>query len=225
MSAIPGLTSIVGPVSSSAANHVQNMANQMHIPHIETRYDYASESPLYSINIHPHPAVMGKAYADLIKALGWKSFAILFETEDSLVKLQELLKLSKTFDDVKITLRQLDLTTDDFRPLLKELKKSGETRIVLDCEFEKVQDILRQADELELINDYHAYIITNLDVERLELAPYKYENVNITGFRIVDTANPDVSEYVKYWTQTYGHGKGKAHPLFVSHYADDILFS
>ena len=33
---------------------------------------------------------------------------ILFQNEESLVKLQELLKLSKSFDDVKITLRQLD---------------------------------------------------------------------------------------------------------------------
>ena len=40
MTANPGLTSIVGPLSASAANHVQNMANQMHVPHIETRYDF-----------------------------------------------------------------------------------------------------------------------------------------------------------------------------------------
>ena len=39
MTANPGLTSIVGPLSHSAANHVQNMANQMNVPHIETRYD------------------------------------------------------------------------------------------------------------------------------------------------------------------------------------------
>ena len=86
----------------------------------------------------------------------------------------------------------------------------------MDCDFEKVQDILRQADEIGLINDYHAYIITNLDVERLDLGDYKFNNVNITGFRIVDTANPDVSEYVKSWTSTFGHGKGRAHPLYVS---------
>ena len=157
-----------------------------------------------------------QAYADLVRTLGWKSFVILFQTEDSLVKLQELIKVPQNFEDVKMTLRQLDLTTDDYRPLLKEIKKSGETRIVLDCDFDKVQDILRQADEIGLINDYHAYIITNLDVERLDLSDLKFNNVNITGLRLVDTANPDVAEYVKSWTSTYGHGKGPAHPLFVS---------
>ena len=140
----------------------------------------------------------------------------MFQNEDSLVKLQELLKLPKTFDDVRITMRQLDLTTDDYRPMLKELKKSGETRIVLDCDFEKVGDILRQANEIGLVNDYYAYIITNLDVERLELADYKNNNVNITSFKIVETANPWLSDYVKGWTQKYGHGRGRAHPLYVS---------
>ena len=50
-----------------------------------------------------------------MKQLGWKSLVILFQTEDSLVKLQELLKVPQNFDDVKLTLRQLDLTTDDYR--------------------------------------------------------------------------------------------------------------
>ena len=216
MATMSGLTSIIGPGSSSAANHVQNMAAQMHIPHLETRFDYSTQTPPYSINVHPHPSVLGKAYADLISTLGWKSLAILFQTEDSLVKLQEVLKLPKHFDHIKITLRQLDLVTDDYRPLLKELKKSGETRIVLDCDFEKVQDILRQADEIGLVNDYYAYLITNLDVERLELAPYKYNNVNVTGYRIVDTSNPDVTGYVNSWTSSFGHGRGKSHPLYVS---------
>ena len=87
----------------------------------------------------------------------------------------------------------------------------------MDCEFEKIQNILKQAKEIELTSDYHAYIFTNLDTERLELGDYIYDNFNVTGFRIVDTSVPDVSEYVKYWTQAFGHGRGRAHPLYVSY--------
>jgi len=56
---------------------------------------------------------------------------VLYENEDSLVKLQEVLKLPSSFDGTKITLRQLYTDTDDYRPLLKEIKKSGETRLIL----------------------------------------------------------------------------------------------
>ena len=140
---------------------------------------------------------------------------ILFQNEDSLVRLQELLMLPKSFDDVSINLRQLDLDTDDYRPLLKEIKKAGETRIVLDCDFEKVGNILKQAEEIGLVSEYYAYLITNLDVERLELAAYKFINVNITGFRVVDTSYQYIDDYVKGWNSKYGSGRGKAHPLYV----------
>ncbi len=72
-----------------------------------------------------------QAYANLIEKLNWKSLVVLYENEDSLVKLQEVLKLPSSFDGTKITLRQLYTETDDYRPLLKEIKKSGETRLIL----------------------------------------------------------------------------------------------
>ena len=103
-----------------------------------------------------HPS--GKAFADFVRDIGWKSFIILYETEDGLVKMQELLKLPKTFADVKITLRQLTPGTDDYRPLLKEIKKSEITRIVLDCDYDKIAMILAQADEVGLLTDYHNYL-------------------------------------------------------------------
>ena len=161
-----------------------------------------------------------QAYADLVRTLGWKQLVILFQDENSLVRLQELLKLSKSFDDIKISLRQLDLHTDDYRPLLKEIKKSQETRIVIDCDFEKIDRILLQAQEIGLVDEYHAYLITNLDVERLELGNLRQNgqpiNVNITGFRIVDPSVPGMDKYLKSWNSLYGNGRGKAHPLFVS---------
>lgn len=40
---------------------------------------------------------------------------IIYENEESLIRLQELIKIPKTFSGIKITLRQLDPTTDDYR--------------------------------------------------------------------------------------------------------------
>jgi hypothetical protein len=38
-----------------------------------------------------------------------------YESEESLVRLQELLKMPRSYEDVKITLKQLDVDTDDYR--------------------------------------------------------------------------------------------------------------
>ena len=55
-----GLTTLIGPLSSSAANHVQCLTSQLQVPHIETRFDYTNILSPFSFNIHPHPAKLGK---------------------------------------------------------------------------------------------------------------------------------------------------------------------
>lgn len=57
----PGILTILGPMKSSAtADHIQSMTGSFHIPHIETRWEYVFERPHFSINIHPHPKMLGK---------------------------------------------------------------------------------------------------------------------------------------------------------------------
>ena len=154
----PGVAGMFGPVTSATSYHVQALANTLHVPFIMNNFDYIKARSDFSINVHPHPKILGKAYADFVRKTGWKSFIVLYETEEGLVKLQELLKFPKTFADTKITLRQLTPGTTDYRPLLKEIKKSEETRIVLDCDFDKIALILAQADEVGLLTDYHNYL-------------------------------------------------------------------
>ena len=49
---------------------------------------------------------------------------------------------------------------------------------------------------------------------------FKGIDVNITGFRMVDTDNPKTKEYLKEWkypsSDKGNFAKGRAHPLFVS---------
>ena len=47
------------------------------------------------------------------------------------INIYVLLHINSTFEGLKITMRQLYSHTDDYRPLLKEIKKSGETRLIL----------------------------------------------------------------------------------------------
>ena len=73
----------------------------------------------------------------------------------------------------KVTSKQLTEGNHDYRPLLKEIKKSEETHIVLDCDFERIPGILHQANEIELLTDYHNYLVTSLDMDKINLEKYK----------------------------------------------------
>lgn len=49
-----------------------------------------------------------------------------------------------------------------FRPLLKQIKNSAESHIVLDCTTERIYDVLKQAQQIGMMSDYHSYLITSL---------------------------------------------------------------
>ncbi|XP_023349086.1 glutamate receptor ionotropic, kainate 2 isoform X2 [Eurytemora carolleeae] len=208
---MPGVAAIFGPTSPTASNHVQSVSDALHLPFLETRWDYDFQRSPFSINVHPHPSMLGKAYADFVHIVDWKSFVILYESEEGLVRLQELIKLPKTFSDIRVTLRQLPHGTTDYRPLLKEIKKSEETKIVLDCSFDNLERILSQANELHLLTDYHSYLVTSLDVDKINLSPYTNQNVNISGFSLTASGTRAIESYLKEFPNT---GRGKEHMLF-----------
>jgi len=208
----PGVSAFFGPITESSSYHVQALSDTLHVPFMQTKYEYALKRADFSISVQPHPSLLGRAYADFVKKANWKSAIVLYETEEGLVRLQELLKLPKTFAGFKITLRQLTPDTTDYRPLLKEIKKSEETRIVLDCDYDKIATILAQADELSLLTDYHNYLVTSLDVDKINLDAYVHHNVNITGFRLIDPDSSAVHQYLKKFPNS---GEGKENYLFT----------
>jgi len=207
----PGVAGVFGPITPATASHVEATSNVLHVPFMQYNFDYIKSRPDFSINVHPHPRLLGKAFADFVRDIGWKSLIVLYETEDGLVKIQELLKLPKTFTELKISLKQLTPGTDDYRPLLKEIKKSEETRIVLDCDFDKISSILAQANEVGLLTDYHNYLVTSLDIDKINLDSYVMNNVNITGFRLIDPESWPVQQYLKKFPNS---GEGKENYLY-----------
>lgn len=48
------------------------------------------------------------------------------------------------------------------RPLLKQIKNSAEKHIVLDCTTDKIYQVLKQAQQIGMMTDYHSYLITSL---------------------------------------------------------------
>ena len=65
------------------------------------------------------------------------------------MRLQELLK-SPTQSDVKIAVRQLPedgAPEEEIKRILRDVKKTGEVNIVLDCATERIQSVLKAAQQ------------------------------------------------------------------------------
>ena len=74
------------------------------------------------------------------------------------MRLKDILQIHGP-QDSPITVRQLEADCEDYRPLLKEIQSSGENNIVLDCEPEKILQILNQAKEVKMLEDYQVVVV------------------------------------------------------------------
>ncbi|KRT86879.1 hypothetical protein AMK59_510 [Oryctes borbonicus] len=179
-----GVVALFGPQSEENAHIVQSVCNNKDIPHIETRWNDNPLKLTNTLNLYPHGPTLSTALADLVEARHWDTFTIFYEDNESLARINEILKRDR---ELSIAIKQLDVNgTGIYRPILKEAWKSGHTRFIIDCHIDNLQSILEQAQQVGMMTSSYYYIITNLDLQTLHLEPYKYSNSNITGIRIVD---------------------------------------
>uniref|UniRef100_A0A336L6S2 CSON001092 protein n=1 Tax=Culicoides sonorensis TaxID=179676 RepID=A0A336L6S2_CULSO len=85
------------------------------------------------------------------------------------------------------------------RPLLKQIKNSAESHIVLDCTTPKVYQVLKQAQQIGMMSDYHSYLITSLDLHTIDLEEFKYGGTNVTAFRLIDPDSLKVQQTIRAW--------------------------
>lgn len=74
----------------------------------------------------------------------------------SFIALERLVEILQMHDpeDTPVTIRQLPTDTNDYLPLLKEIKTSTENRIIIDCTPEITMELLKQAISVDMLDDY-----------------------------------------------------------------------
>lgn len=120
-------------------------------------------------------------------------------------------------------MRQLS-ASGDYRSLLKQIKNSAEAHIVLDCSTEKVYEVLKQAQQIGMMSDYHSYLITSLDLHMVDLDEFKYGGTNITAFRLVNPEMEKIQATIQEWETNEARGNRKVQfgPATVSEWSHYI---
>ncbi|XP_072103517.1 glutamate receptor ionotropic, kainate 3 isoform X4 [Mobula birostris] len=118
---------------------------------------------------------------------------------EGLIRLQELITAPSRYN-IRLKIRQLPIDSSDARPLLKEMKRGREFRIIFDCSYTMAAQILKQAMAMGMMTEYYHYIFTTLDLFALDLDSYRYCGVNMTGFRILNTENLHVASIIEKWS-------------------------
>ncbi|NXE94394.1 GRIK1 protein, partial [Menura novaehollandiae] len=196
-----GVAALFGPSHSSSVSAVQSICNALEVPHIQTRWKHPTvdNKDAFYINLYPDYAAISRAVLDLVLYYNWKIITVVYEDSTGLIRLQELIKAPSRYN-IKIKIRQLPSGNKDARPLLKEMKKGKEFYVIFDCSHETAAEILKQILSMGMMTEYYHYFFTTLDLFALDLEPYRYSGVNMTGFRLLNIENPHVSSVVEKWS-------------------------
>ncbi|XP_064381319.1 glutamate receptor ionotropic, kainate 3 [Dromaius novaehollandiae] len=196
-----GVVAIFGPSQGSCTNAVQSICNALEVPHIQLRWKHhpLDNKDTFYVNLYPDYASLSHAILDLVQHLKWRSATVVYDDSTGLIRLQELIMAPSRYN-IRLKIRQLPLDTDDARPLLKEMKRGREFRIIFDCSHAMAAQILKQAMAMGMMTEYYHFIFTTLDLYALDLEPYRYSGVNLTGFRILNVENPHVASIVEKWS-------------------------
>lgn len=183
---------------------VASLANEFGVPHFMGHWtpelpEFKRPFRQFTRNFFPSPSAFSRALADLIEDYDWSSFTVIYEDNYGLMRLHDVLQYHDTSVG-PIMVRQID-ENEDQMPLLKEIAKYGETRIILDCNVDRVIPLLTQAKKVKLLEEYQNYIITAFDAHRLDFSEIEGNRANITTFRIIDPGSVDAETAVHDWKQ------------------------
>ncbi|KAG8191844.1 hypothetical protein JTE90_022833, partial [Oedothorax gibbosus] len=210
-----GLACVFGPQSTESSSAVQSTCGALEVPHVQTRWEYRFKPTRHTINLYPPPSALGQAYLKYVKDKNWKMFAILYEENNALIRLHELLK-DPLIRHRRVVIRQFE-DNSDYRITLKELGRKGIKNFVVDVDPHNVHMLLKHAQMVDMLTEYYNYVITSLDVHTVNLEDFQYIGTNITGFRIVDEEASDFQEIVQDWRS--GPAAGKMPDLDPAQYA------
>ncbi|CAG2056347.1 unnamed protein product, partial [Timema podura] len=193
-----GVTAVFGPESDRSKGIVRSICDTLEIPNLQTNWrgSLKLDAPC-QLNMHPDPDAIALALVDVLKFLSWKSFAIVYESNEGLMRLQEVFK-SRDKLSAKISVYQLSMD-GDHRSLFKDIHDSTQTHILLDCATDNIMHILRQAKEVDMFGDYENYFITSLDAHTLDFSEFEHLQTNVTFLRLIDPNSPEVINAVNDW--------------------------
>ncbi|XP_022249395.1 glutamate receptor ionotropic, kainate 2-like [Limulus polyphemus] len=194
-----GMAAIFGPQSVEPRTTVRSTCEVLNVPHMETRWDFRIQLDNHTVNLFPFWKTLSKAYRDLIKSKSWKTFAIVYEENEALIRLEELLKDPLMREEQRKVLVKQIVPGQEYRKLLKEIGKAGVKNIIVDVPTEKIIDFLKHAKEVDMMSEYYNYFIASLDLHTIDLEEFQYVGTNISGFQLVDETAPDIGEILQGW--------------------------
>ncbi|XP_073777806.1 glutamate receptor 1a isoform X7 [Danio rerio] len=141
------------------------------------------------------------ALVGVIEHYRWSKFVYMYSSDSGLSVLQKVLDTAAEHNWLVTSVNVETMTEASFLKVFQDLDKKKEGQIIIDCELERLTSILKKIIELgKNVKSYH-YILANLGFLDIDLTEFKKGEANVTGFQLVNYADPNVSRTVQQWME------------------------
>lgn len=151
-----GAVAILGPKSIPIADVVGSICNALNIPHLVSyhRKIEFNKNPYHKFtrNVAPEPTLLSKALTKVIQNYAWKRFAVIYDSDESLIRLNDILQMFPA--GLKSVMLYKYPGKDMVKNLLKGIGKHSETRVIVDCSIANIAEIVKQGLEVNMMNEY-----------------------------------------------------------------------
>lgn len=136
----------------------------------------ASRNQSFTFNYYPESIELGEAFKDFIESRNWKSFTLIYDTDDRLVQMRDLLRVSTTSMNTKVKMTivkvpdeksQKELVSDLspgeslYQKLMKQIS-IFEHNYVLNVNPEIAIEILHEAKRVGRISEYDNFLFASM---------------------------------------------------------------
>uniref|UniRef100_A0A8C7N386 Glutamate receptor n=1 Tax=Oncorhynchus kisutch TaxID=8019 RepID=A0A8C7N386_ONCKI len=194
-----GVYAIFGFYDKKSVNTITSFCETLHVSFITPSFP---ADGLNQFVLQMRPDIKGPLVS-LVEYYKWDKFAYLYDSDRGLSTLQVILDTAaeRKWIVTAINVGNLkDERKDEaYRSMFQDLEIRKERRVILDCEQDKVKDIMDQVITIgRHVKGYH-YIIANLGFVDGDLSKIQYGGANVSGFQIVDFEEPLVSKFDQRW--------------------------
>uniref|UniRef100_A0A672IIJ3 Glutamate receptor n=1 Tax=Salarias fasciatus TaxID=181472 RepID=A0A672IIJ3_SALFA len=189
-----GVYAIFGFYDKKSVNTITSFCETLHVSFITPSFP---ADGLNQFVLQMRPDIKGPLVS-LVEYYKWEKFAYLYDSDRGHPwTLQQ--RRSGVVTAINVGNLKDERKDEAYRSLFQDLELRGERRIILDCEQDKVKDIMEQVITIgRHVKGYH-YIIANLGFVDGDLSKIQYGGANVSGFQIVDFDDPVVAKFDQRW--------------------------
>ncbi|XP_005988364.2 glutamate receptor 1a isoform X2 [Latimeria chalumnae] len=199
-----GVYAIFGFYDKKTVNMLTSFCGALHVCFVTPSFPIETSNQ-FVLQLRPE---LQDALISLIDHYSWQKFVYIYDADRGLSVLQKVLDTAAE-KNWQVTAVNVQTTMEEgYRLLFQDLDKKKEKQVVIDCESERLNAILKQITNIgKHAKGYH-YIFANLGFLDIDLDKFQYGGANVTGFQIVNYTDEAVASILQQWKSF----DGREHP-------------